>query len=443
MGEGDSKKTIMECSLSYIVTNEVGSVVAEGSAKAQLDASFLSIFPDLGDPWLFSYSDIVGISEGDYRINLFLSSKGSVTLTELGYQYEDFLINLYRLRGELLLRYLLMDEKLRESGVEASFVYFDDQGEETYRGSCELRLYDTALVVLPQKGEPVRVPYSYVTAFKGEDYSFELETEFGERFVLSQMGEKFDFFVRSFSKAMNEIFGRVQSLIREILPQLDPVKARKLSHLIREGRAAKKEELDLISEEFWTQMEKRVKTIDLSEGYEFLKGLSQEKKICIGIKRGLMGDLTGDYIWLLIPVYDADPAKPGNAIALEAVSGEDEGRATYFFRLTNRKEYPQFGDLVNLHGEYDLFVKTINRCMIDINFRREPIYLSDERLDDPKFAMYRYAVRRLPSLRTLRNLFIGRVIHSSPEQWREDVTDLLKFNVSTVDDSRKWRKGAE
>src|SRR3972149_3194448 len=210
MGEGDSKKTFMECSLSYIVTNEVGSVVAEGSAKAQLDDSFLSIFPDLGDPWLFSYSDIVGISEGDYRINLFLSSKGSVTLTELGYKYEDFLINLYRLRGELLLRYLLMEEKLREPGVEASFIYFDDQGEETYRGSCELRLYDTALVVLPQ---------------------------------------------------------------------LDPVKARKLSHLIREGRAAKKDELDLISEEFWTQMEKRVKTTDLSEGYEFLKGLSQEKKI--------------------------------------------------------------------------------------------------------------------------------------------------------------------
>ena len=442
MGEDKARKIIMECTLSYVMTDGGGGVIAGGSANAQLDDSHLSILPEGGDPWLFSYSDIIGISEGDYRISIFLSS-GSVTLTELGYKYEDFLINLYRLRGELLVRYMLMDEKLRESGVEASFVYFDHLGGEAQKGTCELRLYDTAMIVLPQKGEPLRVPYSYVSAFKGEDYSFELRTELEERFLLSQMGEKFDFFVKGFSGMMNEISGRVQSLVREILPQLDPIKARKLAYMIREGRASKKEELDPVSEEFWPQMEKRVKMTDLSEGYEFLKGLSHADKICIGIKRGLMGDLTGDYIWLLMPIYDADPVKPGNAVALEAVSGEDQGRATYFFRLTSRREYPQFGDIMRLHGEYDLFVKTINRCMVDINFRREQIYLSNERLADPKYAMYMYAVRRLHSLSTLRNLFIGRVIHSSPEKWRDDVMDLLKFNVGTDDDSRKWSRGAE
>jgi hypothetical protein len=81
----------------------------------------------------------------------------------------------------------------------------------------------------------------------------------------------------------------------------------------------------------------------------------------------------------------------------------------------------------------------INRLMIDINFRREPIYLSDERLKEPQYSKYLYAVRKIPSLKALRELFIGRVIHSSFEQWKSDVSDLLKFNVSVENDDMKWK----
>jgi len=79
--------------------------------------------------------------------------------------------------------------------------------------------------------------------------------------------------------------------------------------------------------------------------------------------------------------------------------------------------------------------------MLDINFRREPIYLPDEKLEEPQYRKYKFAVQRLPGLQTLRHLFIGRVIHASPEQWKQDVMDLLKFNVSTKDDTAKWTKG--
>jgi hypothetical protein len=80
--------------------------------------------------------------------------------------------------------------------------------------------------------------------------------------------------------------------------------------------------------------------------------------------------------------------------------------------------------------------------MIDINFRREPIFLSDDELDSPKYAQYRFAVAKIPSLRTLRNLFIGRVIHSSFDQWKNDITNLLEFNINSKHDNEKWKKGA-
>jgi hypothetical protein len=46
-------------------------------------------------------------------------------------------------------------------------------------------------------------------------------------------------------------------------------------------------------------------------------------------------------------------------------------------------------------------------------------------------------------LKILRNQFIGRVIHSSFDQWKKDVNSLLDFNAKNKDDSAKWKKGAK
>jgi hypothetical protein len=255
------------------------------------------------------------------------------------------------------------------------------------------------------------------------------------------MGEKLDFFRRSLSKATNELSSKAQSLVKEFLPTADPIKTRKLAFLLREGRAAKRADISSVSPEFWETLEARLEASGSKEEYDYLKSMSQHERICIGIKRGLMGELTGDYVWFLIPIYSANSAKPGNAVAMEAVSEGDTGRATYFFRMLSRKDYSNY-NLDDLHREFDAFVRKINRCMIEINFRREPIYLTEKRLTDPQYARYRFAVQRLPALQDLRSLFIGRVVHTSPEQWKKDVVDLLKFNESVGDDSMKWMKGS-
>lgn len=88
-------------------------------------------------------------------------------------------------------------------------------------------------------------------------------------------------------------------------------------------------------------------------------------------------------------------------------------------------------------------MKNINRCMIDINFRREVIYLTDGQLENPRYVQYRFAKDRITSLMILRNEFIGRVVHSSFDQWKSDVTSLLVFNAKSEDDSAKWKKGVE
>ena len=79
--------------------------------------------------------------------------------------------------------------------------------------------------------------------------------------------------------------------------------------------------------------------------------------------------------------------------------------------------------------------------MIEINFRREPIYLTENQLESTEYTQYRFAIAKIPSLKTLRDQFVGRVIHASQEQWKTDVTSLLAFNTKSIDDNEKWSKG--
>ncbi|MCJ7668059.1 MAG: hypothetical protein MUP04_07245 [Anaerolineae bacterium] len=434
-------KQVMECSLEYLLTDIAGQETSSGEGLARLEEENLAILPRFGEALFLSYRDILGISEGDYKIRLTLNSKEDLLLSNLGYRYEEFFRVLNKLRNEILLGDMLMRENLRRSGVEAEFVYWDESGEERGRGKCEPRLYETAIVVIPERGDFTRIPYSDLLEISEEDYNLVLTTEYGQKIVLSKMGDQFDPFAKALSALNNELQLKVQSSLKELLPEFDPLVIRKAARFMKEGRAAKRSDMESISPDLWIGLEKRLEVVGIKEGYDFLKALSQQEKICIGLKRGLLGDLTGEYIWFLIPIYSMTQGEPGNAIAMEATGGEGGGKATYFFRIVSRKDYPEFKEIEKLHKEADDLIKRINRCMLDINFRREPIYLPDEKLEEPQYLKYKFAVQRLPGLQTLRHLFIGRVVHVSPEQWKQDVMNLLKFNVSTKDDTTKWTKG--
>lgn len=168
---------LMEAEVNFKLKAGQGSVKSEGQAKANLDEKYLTLSVEFGEPMLFAYTDIVGISEQEYRVDLFLKSKEKLNLSGLGYQYEDFLTELYRLRNQLLLKYLLMDESLIKGGFKAQFTSKDPEGHVNQSGICEVRLYETALAVLPQKGEPIRMPYCYLSqTSKAETHLLELKT---------------------------------------------------------------------------------------------------------------------------------------------------------------------------------------------------------------------------------------------------------------------------
>jgi hypothetical protein len=454
----------VDFSLFYSLSDDKSKVKAEGEAKAALNENYLTLSVDFGEPMLFSYVDITGILDNDYTVDITLTSNEKLTLKRLGYQYEDFLFQLFRLRNQLLLKYLLMEELLLQAGFEGQYSSISSDGQMK-TGQCEIRLYDTGLVLLPQKADPIRIPYCYISQISKGDYKLSVIDELANKIEISQLGANFDPLSKALSEAFNKMITRTQENVKELIPEADPATVRKLASLMKDGRAAKRKDIELLSSEFWRRLTKKIDEANLKTEYVFLDSLAIKDQECVGQKRGLMGTLTGSYTWLLFPLRVPNSNRLSNAVAMEAFNNlkdqenqtqqvtteneetlEDKQQsennttattgATYIFQIMENKEYSQAKD-EELIGKLEDFIKSINRAMIDINFRREPIYLSDDQLDSTKYVQYRFAIQNIPTLRLLRSLFISRVIHSSPEQWKSDISSLLANTTKSLGDKEK------
>jgi hypothetical protein len=429
--------------MSYALLNEDGKEITSGECEGTIDKEYLTLLPTFGNILAFHLRNIISIETENYKITLFLTSNEKLILSDLGYYYEDFQRNLTNLRNEVIIKDLLMNETVIKPDIDMEFIYIDETGSERQSDVGKLRLYETGFIVIPQKGEVFRVPYSDITNVSKENYSIKISTDYGEQLLFSKMGSEFDPFLKSFSDAYNALQTKAASSLAGLYPGIDPVSLRRIAGIMKEGKAARRIDIELINPKVWFALEKKITDLGMNESYVFLKDLARQERISIGFKRGLMGELTGEYIWFLMPIYSITEKGFGNAVAMEATetTGEESvGKATYFFRIVSRTEYLNYTSLGMLDKEIDRVLKTINRCMIDINFRREPIYLPDNRLDEPAYFKYKIATQRIPSLRLLRSLYIGRVIHTSPDQWKNDVMDLLKFNINIQDDLAKWTK---
>jgi len=148
MDEKKELTTIMECSSSYLLNDKEGNEIEKGDGEAKLDEENLSIISKFSEAFLIHFRDILEISESDYKLNCRLSSKEELIIYNLGYHHEDFLRVFIKLRNQLLLKDMLMDETLRKSGTEAEYVQMNELGKVIQKGKCKPKLYETALIMI-------------------------------------------------------------------------------------------------------------------------------------------------------------------------------------------------------------------------------------------------------------------------------------------------------
>ena len=436
----------METPVTYAFLDESEKEISSGKADVRFNDLSISIRPERGESLLFSFRDVATLEAGEYKVTVALATNETIVLSELGYKYEDFIRLFNKNRNALIIKDLLMSESLEKPAVESEYEYLSRTGESLHKGDCEVILYDTALVVVPGKAELVRVPYSEITDLAAGDYALTVKTEFDGTFILSKMGRETDPFNRKLSEILNEISETTQAMLKSIDPGAGPLALKRAAGFLKDGKAARRSDLETASPGLWTKLEQRIEKTDLKEEYAFLKSIARQEKICIGMKRELVGTLgggEGHYIWCLIPVYGLGGKTGGNAIAMESISttAEGKGKATYFFKILPRQDFDGSMTEEAMDEQTDSALTAINRCMRAINFRRQPIFLSDAKLEEPEYEKYKFAVRKIPGLRFLRGSFIGRVLHVDDTQWKDDVRALLKFNTSSKSDGARWIKG--
>jgi hypothetical protein len=448
------------CSLSYELIDEKGKRVSTGRSKATIETETLSMKTESGAARVIALRDIAGIRHGDHSIEVLLGSSEKWSFSGLGYSYDDFLRILHQNRNELILTDMLVDEALLISDITAEAEILESSGRILLQGKCRVRLYRTSLAIVPLQGEIERVPLGCLKEdIRVENYRLFLETDSGEKIVFFKLGGQLDLLKKSLVNALADLAIETQNYLMELLPNAKPGALSAAAALLRDGKAALRSRLDDLAPGLWRELERELRASEIGESYEYLQSLGRPEKTAFGFKRGLLGSLSGDMIWFLIPIYSADPQTPGNALAMEAgtirkaddseaapASGEDpliggSGKATYFFRLVSRSEYGAAAVAGTLDRNIDEWIRRFNRAMLAVNFRREPVYLSAEKLQQPEYQHYRYSLQRLPELRMLREHFIGRVVHRSQAQWQQDVAEILHFNVYSGDDALRWKKG--
>lgn len=186
---------LIECPLDYFLSDGSGQIIG-GSAKAIIDETSVKIVPKTGEPVTFSPREILEFNLGDYRIELLLTSKETLSLFRLGLNFEDFSRILSKQRNEVVLRDMLMNESVVKAGLKAEYSCEDCAGRQ--RGVCEPRLYETGLVILPERGEPTRIHYSDISGIEEGDYELTLSTDSGMKLTISKMGGQFEPFKNCF-----------------------------------------------------------------------------------------------------------------------------------------------------------------------------------------------------------------------------------------------------
>lgn len=384
------KQPLITCTLTY----ELGADKRAGI--------FASLFDDMlelsssGFSRQIRLSDISGIRAQNYRIYTSVP-EGDVVFSMIGHWYEDFSDKFIRAYNEVLFNELLMKKSVHFE-TEG---YFAEPSGETVRAS--FRVCETALVALPVTHGLVRIPFCMITSADIQPYRFTITDRLGRVYVLSKMGYSTDAFLQAYQTRLEELIRQTRAKLSEISPVDD-----RLAKLLMEGMVQPLSDVRAVSPDFAAALENTISGSAIAEQFQYLSGISGD--LAVGVKRGLMGELTGESIILLVPVYAR------NALIMESVG--DTAAATYVFRLSK--------DGVFNPPEWRRFLLEFNDSMLGVNFRREPIYLSDKALEEAQYEQYRRALRRLPVLARLRGLFIGRAVHSGFDAWKKKIESLIQ-----------------
>lgn len=436
-----------------------GAVSQEGPCHAQFDAQTFTLTPESAPPMAFDLGDLDAVDVADWEIRLPIYTGNTIVLRQMGRAYETLAHDLLDAYRDRALQCMLLEDLQEIARYNGSFE-LTGPGSSPRSGPAEVRLFKSNLAVLPTASQSFQWRLADVDSVRFDSNAWEIVLQAGpDQLKLTKLAKRTEECATRIREAMTALAAQSAQALHTIFPFLNPDQLQKTAGLLREGQSAAVAKLAAINPKIPSALTANAVDKDLKPYYDDLvarngngmlyagfKLIRQESKdgetanVSEDSREEDTTDSAGSSITQLpnspitqSPDADADSPDtlywfffpiPGNVVAWEASS--KSGRATYFFRMVDPAQAAQLRDPLQAPAVIDAAVRRLNRVLGMLNFRRRPIYLSDDQLDmDPKFHRYAISARRLPDLRQVRASFLGRAFHSSFEAWQGQVKGIL------------------
>jgi len=406
----DEEKLISKYNCSIRIDRDGRTVYdgEQGNIKIYADYAVVS-FENAEMP--VDYIDIDKLENFDYKTVITVTGSGQVILSAFGLHYEDFCRDIVGSINRCLKTYLLMDEKI--TGFKTIGHVESTLGGMFLKSRSEIIFTENGIVILPDLGKPSRMPIAVIESVEKDNHQIKMTTITNESVIFSMLGKDFDPFVRELNKVNDLIIERSIEQLLFLKEKFEDRVVNQIAALMKDGRGVSKQDIDKLDRKLFVLIAEYISRRDKDGKMKTIFELCCKDDMLIGLKRGLIGDLTGGYIWVLAARID-EAAKTVYYL-FEAFSSEEKGMATYIFR-TSIEDY-----------EEGKMLKIFNNALLMINFRREPIYISEGQLSNKTNKGYRYAVNNIPGLPPIRDAFVSRVVFTDRERWVEAIYKAINL----------------
>jgi hypothetical protein len=398
-----------------------GAVSSQGPCQFRFDKETAILTPASGLPIAFDLGDVDRAVKHDWDFELTLFTGRRIQLRQFGAAFSTMGEELVAAWRDRAVRCLLLEdlEELARYSATAGL-----NGPAGFNATpAEIRIYKSNIAVLPLDGPAIQWRLAEVDAvsFDEATYTVTLESA-GERLSIAKLAKKTDEFRGTLDGALADLHTHEAEVLHTTFPFLDPDRLQQLLQAMPEGRSVPLAALGAIHAKlpdalvthavdehlrpYFDALRKRSAGDSLMTGFKFIRpdeeksgeeGDQPEAEESAPDADG-KEDKRALFFWFFFPL-------PSGRAAWEATTGS--GRATYFF---------------DAPPPVDQAIAHLTRGLALVNFRREPVYLSDESLEQQqRFRRYAIGCRKLPDLRTLRAAFRGRAMHTSLEAWTAQV----------------------
>jgi hypothetical protein len=430
-----------------------GSTAGEGPCQVSIGAEALTVTGPGRNSLSCDLGDIDALEPADYELALTLYTGQRLRFSHFGKTHPALAHDLVEAWRARLVACLLLEDltEVARFDLTASL----ESGAGQVASPAELRLYETNVAVLPMGAPAFQWRLADIDRLDFDRAAYAITLGRGDdRLSLTRIGRRTDECYAKLGDQMAGLQARTLDTLRTIFPFLDPAPLNEAARLMPEGRAASAARLVALDKRVEPALRTNMADARLRPCFDALvrqsgigglyagfrlvrpedepdeqpepepeasadaePAMEEEQPVETGAEASPPdGEESQVLCWFFFALSSRGPGHSPDTVAWESTS--KSGRATYLFSLSALCEDRAPG--------VDAAVRTLDRALGTLNFRREPIYLPDEALDlQARYHRYVIGARRIAELRALRRSFRGRALHVSLAGWQKQLEAAL------------------